>query len=57
MRLNLRLKKVLAGAAVVATIGGALPVMTYAADYDNHWAKNSITKWVEKEIIKGYEDG
>ncbi|MBP3889269.1 MAG: S-layer homology domain-containing protein [Cellulosilyticum sp.] len=57
MRLNLRLKKVLAGAAVVATIGGALPVMTYAADYDNHWAKSSITKWAEKEIIKGYEDG
>ena len=57
MRLNLRFKKVLAGAAVVATIGGALPVITYAADYANHWAKSSITKWVEKEIIKGYEDG
>ena len=33
----------------------AVPVM--AADYDNHWAKEAITKWSEYEVVKGYGDG
>lgn len=57
MRLNLRLKKALAGTAAVVMMGAAMPVATYAADYDNHWAQSTIAKWAEKEVIKGYEDG
>lgn len=57
MHLNLRFKKALAGTMALATIGGAMPVVTYAADYDKHWANSAITKWADKEIIKGYEDG
>lgn len=57
MRLNLRLKKVLATTAAATIMATALPVVTYAADYDNHWAKEAITKWSEKEVLEGYEDG
>lgn len=57
MRLNLRLKKVLATTAAATIMATALPVVTYAADYDNHWAKKAITKWSEKEVLEGYEDG
>lgn len=28
-----------------------------AADYDQHWAKDAITKWKQYEIVKGYENG
>ncbi|MBU3812546.1 MAG: S-layer homology domain-containing protein [Candidatus Niameybacter stercoravium] len=57
MRLNLRLKKVLATTAAATIMATAVPVVTYAADYDNHWAKEAITKWSEKEVLEGYEDG
>ena len=50
MRLNLRLKKVLATTAAATIMATALPVVTYAADYDNHWAKEAITKWSEKKM-------
>lgn len=29
----------------------------YAADYDHHWAKDTIEKWRDYNILKGYEDG
>ncbi len=57
MRLNLRLKKVLATTAAATIMATAVPVVTYAKDYDNHWAKEAITKWSEKEVLGGYEDG
>lgn len=57
MRLNLRLKKVLATTAAATIMATAVPVVTYAKDYDNHWAKEAITKWSEKEVLEGYEDG
>ena len=57
MRLNLKLRKVLAATMLVATVGGVFPVATYAADYSEHWAKDSITKWIEKDVLTGYEDG
>lgn len=57
MRLNLRLKKAVALASVVAITATTMPAMTYASDYDNHWAKETITKWSGKGVLKGYEDG
>jgi len=26
-------------------------------DIENHWAKEQIKAWVEKGLVKGYEDG
>ena len=57
MRLNLRLQKTLAVAALAAVTVSVLPTTTYASDYDKHWAKTGIEKWSQKEVLKGYEDG
>lgn len=57
MRLNLRLKKAIALASVVAITATTVPAMAYASDYDKHWAKETITKWSGKGVLKGYEDG
>lgn len=57
MRLNLRLQKTLAVAALAAVTVTALPTTTFASDYENHWAKVMIEKWSQKEVLKGYEDG
>ena len=57
MRLNLRLRKVLAMVAVSAVAVTTVPATVFAADYDTHWAKEMIEKWSGKEVLKGYEDG
>lgn len=57
MRLNRRLQKTLAVAALATMTVTALPTTTYASDYNNHWAKATIEKWSTKEVLKGYEDG
>lgn len=37
-----------------------IPSMAFAtvlSDIDNHWAKDQIIDWVNKDLINGYEDG
>ena len=57
MRLNRRLQKALAVAALATVTVTALPTTTFASDYEKHWAHAAIDKWSQKEVLKGYEDG
>lgn len=55
MKLQLRLKKIIALTAVAGTLGSSVAV--FASDYQNHWAEPVINEWKNKGIIDGYEDG
>ena len=55
MKLAKKLKKTMGLMLISTMVLSAVPVM--AADYDNHWAKEAITKWSEYEVVKGYGDG
>ncbi|MDF2614089.1 MAG: family 16 glycosylhydrolase [Clostridia bacterium] len=50
-------KKVVVWVMTLALVIGAMSVGVFASDYEGHWAKNAITKWAEKGIVKGYSDG
>lgn len=51
----MKLKKKLAGVLLTAIAITSMPIM--ASDYDNHWAKAAIDKWVNRGIVGGFEDG
>lgn len=55
MRLAKRLKKTMGLMLISTMVLSAAPVM--AADYDNHWAKEAITKWSDYGVVAGYGDG
>lgn len=55
MKLAKKLKKAMGLMLISTMILSAVPVM--AADYDNHWAKEAITKWSEYDVVAGYGDG
>lgn len=44
-------------ALTAAMVLSATSVLAAANDLDGHWAKNVITEWQEKGLIKGYADG
>lgn len=55
MKLAKKLKKTMGLMLISTMVLSAVPVM--AADYDNHWAKEAITKWSEYDVVAGYGDG
>lgn len=57
MRLNCKLQKTLAVVVLAMAVTITLPTTIFAADYDKHWANTAIEKWIQKEVLKGYEDG
>src|SRR6056297_953163 len=51
--------KVLSLVITVLMLGGIFTVPVYGEDFfdiGNHWAKESIEKFVENEIVSGYPD-
>lgn len=50
-------KKVLPLALTASMMLSATPVLAASNDLDGHWAKNVITEWQDKGLIKGYSDG
>ena len=53
-------KRKIAILAVFCMMFSLMPVNAFAAqtsDISNHWAKDNIQSWVDKGLIKGYEDG
>ncbi|MEG1149463.1 MAG: alpha/beta hydrolase domain-containing protein, partial [Niameybacter sp.] len=57
MSKNIRRKRFLAACLAGIMIGSCVPQAVLAKDYEGHWANNSISKWMDKGIIQGYEDG
>lgn len=55
MKLAKKLKKTMGLMLISTMILSAAPVM--AADYDNHWAREAITKWSDYDVVAGYGDG
>ena len=55
MKLAKKLKKTVGLMLISTMVLSAAPVM--AADYDNHWAKEAITKWSDYDVVEGYGDG
>lgn len=55
MKLAKKLNKIVGLMLISTMVLSAVPVM--AADYDNHWAKEAITKWSDYDVVTGYEDG
>ena len=55
MKLAKKLKKTMGLMLISTMVLSAAPVM--AADYDNHWAKEAITKWSDYDVVTGYGDG
>lgn len=51
----MKLKKKLAVVMLTAVALTSMPLI--ASDYNNHWAKPAIDKWVNRGIIGGFEDG
>lgn len=49
------MKKMKAGVIGLALLMSSSAI--YAADYDRHWAKDTIEKWRDYNILKGYENG
>ncbi|MHC1749565.1 MAG: S-layer homology domain-containing protein [Cellulosilyticaceae bacterium] len=35
----------------------SMATTAFAADYDTHWAKNTIAKWSNNQVVKGYGEG
>ena len=52
-RFQKRLATVVTGTMLLASFSPAI----MASDYDNHWAKEAIERWSDKEVVQGYEDG
>lgn len=48
-------KKLVVGLALCLALSNVTPIL--ASDYETHWASKEITKWMDKGIIEGYEDG
>lgn len=55
MKLAKKFKKTMGLMLISTMVLSAAPVM--AADYDNHWAKEAITKWSDYDVVAGYGDG
>lgn len=52
-----QMKKKIAAVLAAGMLLTTMPQGIFAKDYENHWANTAITKWKDKGIIKGFEDG
>ena len=55
MKLAKKLKKTVGMMLISTMVLSVVPTM--AADYDNHWAKEAITKWSDYGVVTGYGEG
>ena len=53
MKLKSRMALLLAATMVLSST----PTTVWASDYEQHWAAEAITRWKDKGIIDGFEDG
>ena len=53
----MKLKARLAVLLVSTMVLSSTPALIWASDYENHWAAEAITRWKDRGIIDGFEDG
>lgn len=48
-------KKLILSLILCLALSNITPIL--ASDYETHWASKEITKWLDKGVMEGYEDG